>query len=682
MKMPRLLDSSIGKKIGTGYLAMACLLLISGGAGYLATQKLSSSFAFVTGPVSSTVNAVSDGIRGVQKQMLAIDLALRTSVEEAQPDIDAGLQLTESAIQKITSAGVVPTARLTNLGETLEQFNNARESLLGLHRQYQQVREELDASTHDSRQLLQKVESIASQELVNLEWNINRTEDDGIDARDTEEWQVVSSTTDARLALLSRLSNLELRLQTPSDQSLKEQTEGNFQDFKIYIELITESDFLKQHKVKVGTYASKDFAVALQDTVQRHRTHSEKMLLVHQELQQARNNYRNVADNLMSLAAEFDKLSEQTVSEQLEVVHQAADSSQLIMVGVLLVGLIIAGGFYWLNMRLIARPIGNLAERLQDIAEGEGDLSMTLEVTGNDEIGQVGRSFNQFTGKMREAISQVQNAVNHLAGSSSRLQQVTASNIDRIQAQQRDTSQVANSMQMMAQNMDSIAASAENALQNANQTNEQANSGQSQVSETRHSIQSLANQVEEASQAITQLAAESDAIGGVLDVIGGIAEQTNLLALNAAIEAARAGEQGRGFAVVADEVRTLASRTQQSTAEIQAMIERLQAGAKKAALVMDSSQASAQTTVEKGGATSATFGDIVESAASIQSMNQQIAASVEEQRANTDEASRSIANISQAGDEIVNGSSEISEASHSLAALSQQLQGIVQQFKI
>jgi len=681
--MRRLFDLSIGKKIGAGYLAMAFLLLISGGAGYLATQQLANSLNFITGPVNATAAAVSEGIRGVQTQMIAVDNALRTSQAEAQTELEAGQQLTDQAVTKITSAGIVSQEQLSRLLKTLERFNNARESLLSLDKQFRQTRSDLEFSTRSGRELLQKAEGIASQKLVDAEWNINRSEDNDSDVRDSEEWNIVSSTTDARLALLSHLSSLELLLKNPGNQDVQAKTQTNFEDFKLYLELIAESELLRSREVSDGEYAKQTFSKAFGNITQRHEMLSQQLLSRHQELEKARGNYRAVADNLLELAVEFEKRSDQVVKDQLASVDGAAESSLVTMAALLLAGLLIAAGFYWLNIRFIAKPIGSLAERLADIAEGEGDLSVTLETNdGRDEIAQVSRSFNQFTGKIRDAIAEVQNAVNHLTSSSSRLQQVTASNIERMQAQQQHTSQVANSMQLMASNMDSVASSAEGALDSANQTNERANAGQTQVGETMNSIQMLASQVEEADVTINQLVSESDAIGGVLDVIGGIAEQTNLLALNAAIEAARAGEQGRGFAVVADEVRTLASRTQQSTAEIQGMIERLQSGAKKAALVMDSSRASAQATVEQGGATGSTFGDIVESAASIQHMNEQIASAVEQQRANTDEVSRSIASMSEASEEIVNGSAEISEASHSLADLSNQLQRIVQQFRI
>ena len=222
------------------------------------------------------------------------------------------------------------------------------------------------------------------------------------------------------------------------------------------------------------------------------------------------------------------------------------------------VGLLFAGAAFAISLRLIARPIGRLAERLEDIAEGEGDLTVELDASGHDEIARSSRAFNAFTGKIRNTVAQVQDAIGHLAQSAGQLQHVSGTNIQRTETQREETQRVNAAMQDMANNMIQVSEASNSALENTVQANEQAAAGQQQVSQTVTAIEQLASQVEQASNTIDQLASDSEAIGGVLDVIGSIAEQTSLLALNAAIEAARAGEQGRGFAVVADEVRTLA----------------------------------------------------------------------------------------------------------------------------
>lgn len=676
------LNLSVGKKIGAGYLAMASLMLISGGAAYLSTQQQNDALAFITGPVNTTTSAVSEGIRGVQTQMIAVDQALRTSASEAQAQLQLGQELAAGAFERISEAGLVTQQQLAVLRDPMQRFNQSRKRLLQLDADYRQLRKQLTENADQTADLLTNAEEIASQAIVAAEWNINRTESDGVDVRDTEEFAIASSTTEARLALLSRLFKLDLLLKSPDNASLKEEIASHFSDLEIYMEQIGESELLGKRKVGKGPLAEISFADATSKLTQLNQQLFEQIISKHASLQAARTAYRKVADELMAQAKQIEAESHTAVHAELANVEAAAQSSLITQVSMLLFGLVLAAAFYFLSIRVIARPIGNLANRLKDIAEGDGDLTVTLEANGNDEIADVSRSFNQFTGKIRHTIAEVQNAVNHLGSSAGQLQDISSSNIARIQAQRNDTTQMAGTVRTMVSNMDHVAHSAEGALSGANQANQQAESGQGQVGSTVGAIQQLADQVDQASEAINQLAAESDAIGGVLDVIGGIAEQTNLLALNAAIEAARAGEQGRGFAVVADEVRTLASRTQQSTAEIQSMIERLQAGAKQAANVMNESRSCAQSTVEKGGATGATFAKIVSAASSIQGLNQQIAAAVQEQRQSTDAVSVGLGSIADNSDQIVNGSNEIQQASDSLNQVSQQLQGIVQQFRI
>ncbi len=334
------------------------------------------------------------------------------------------------------------------------------------------------------------------------------------------------------------------------------------------------------------------------------------------------------------------------------------------------------------SLRLIARPIGRLAERLEDIAEGEGDLTVELDASGHDEIARSSRAFNAFTGKIRNTVAQVQDAIGHLAQSAGQLQHVSDTNIQRTETQREETQRVNAAMQEMANNMIQVSEASNSALENTVQANEQAAAGQQQVSQTVTAIEQLASQVEQASNTIDQLASDSEAIGGVLDVIGSIAEQTNLLALNVAIEAARAGEQGRGFAVVADEVRTLAARTQQSTAEIQSMIERVQEGARQAAKVMSESRDCARQTAQQGSATGTTFSSIAGAVSQIAEINRRITEAIEVQNASTDSVSQSIGRISTTNEEIVGGSQSVSQASDALAALSQQLQGLVSQFRI
>jgi methyl-accepting chemotaxis protein len=226
-----------------------------------------------------------------------------------------------------------------------------------------------------------------------------------------------------------------------------------------------------------------------------------------------------------------------------------------------------------------------------------------------------------------------------------------------------------------------VAGSANSALDSANQAHDEAHAGRSIVDDTLHAIQQLNDQIESATRTINALESESESIGGVIDVIRGIAEQTNLLALNAAIEAARAGEQGRGFSVVADEVRTLANRTQQSTDEILGMVERLQSQAREATHAMQQSSRMSQSTADKGGQTGSSLQTIVGAIDRIRGMNQQIASAAAEQHRAAEEISQSLVRINTDGEDVVADNQKLSEAATSLSGLAGQLEGLISQFR-
>ncbi|WP_371911821.1 methyl-accepting chemotaxis protein [Pseudomonas sp. ok272] len=247
--------------------------------------------------------------------------------------------------------------------------------------------------------------------------------------------------------------------------------------------------------------------------------------------------------------------------------------------------------------------------------------------------------------------------------------------------QRSEIEQVATAMNEMTATVQEVARHASQAAHSADSTDQQAVQGQQVVGRAVNAIDAVAIDIEHAVQVIARLQDDSKSISGVLEVIRGVAEQTNLLALNAAIEAARAGEQGRGFAVVADEVRTLASRTQQSTGEIQAVIEQLQSAAREAAAVMQQSQARARDSVEQAQLASGALEQITLSVTRINDMNAQIASAAEEQSSVSDEINQNVVNINDVADRVTDSAGQTAQASSQLARLAVDLQALVGQFR-
>lgn len=362
----------------------------------------------------------------------------------------------------------------------------------------------------------------------------------------------------------------------------------------------------------------------------------------------------------------------------------AAESEYRLIRNSMLVLLTLAIGFGIALAWGIIAAIGSAVAELERVSGqmAEGDLTVQANYQGNDELGRIAHAFNRMRERFHGMLLQLSTATTQLAAAAEETSSVNQQTDVGIRQQQSEIEQVATAMHEMAATVQEVARSAAGAAQAAQQADLEAADGRQEVSRTIDAIDLLATEVEQASAVILQLEQDTDKIGGVLEVIRGIAEQINLLALNAAIEAARAGEQGRGFAVVADEVRTLASRTQQSTSEIQEMIEHLQMGSANAVKVMGASRNRAQDGVTQVARAGTTLDSITRAVATISDMNGQIASAAEEQSSVAEEINRNVVTVSLVAEQTSVGAQHTAAASEELARLAEQLQALVGQFRI
>ncbi len=328
-----------------------------------------------------------------------------------------------------------------------------------------------------------------------------------------------------------------------------------------------------------------------------------------------------------------------------------------------------------------------LLKRLKRISEiagaiSENDISHTCEMESNDMIGEIIDAFNLMASNLRDMIGQISGATTQLAAAAEETSTITDETSRGVKAQQSEIDSIASAMDEMTSTVQEVARNAADASNAADAADNEARSGALVATEAIGGIDSLVTEVDSAAKVIRNLEQESENIGSVLDVIRGIAEQTNLLALNAAIEAARAGEQGRGFAVVADEVRTLASRTQQSTQEIQDMIQRLQSGAGNAVKVMEGAQGKAQESSDLVEKAAESLGSIAGSVSAINDMNTMIASAAEEQSAVAGEMQSNMRNIREVADRSADGAQQTAQASEELARLAAEQQSLMAQFRM
>ncbi len=329
---------------------------------------------------------------------------------------------------------------------------------------------------------------------------------------------------------------------------------------------------------------------------------------------------------------------------------------------------------------VVTKPLDRLVSAARGL--GSGDLTTHIENVGSDDLGVLAGEFNEMAGRFRNIITNLIEVVSNLTISAENLSTVTEQTRKGVMQQQKETGMVASAMTEMSATVSEVASNASQTAAHAREASDQAAAGKLVVQSTIDSIETMADKIEKAAVAVTELEHHSVSIGQVIDVIKGIAEQTNLLALNAAIEAARAGEQGRGFAVVADEVRNLAKRTQDSTAEIQQIIERVQSGAEHTVSVMKEGKVAVDESVEKASQAGESLDSITNAVTAITQMTVQIASAVDEQSSVTDEMNRNVVTISNVATETAQGSEHIADESENLKTLSQKLAEVTRQFTI
>ena len=335
----------------------------------------------------------------------------------------------------------------------------------------------------------------------------------------------------------------------------------------------------------------------------------------------------------------------------------------------------------WIAKRL-ATPINAMLNTLNDIADGEGDLTRRLEVEGSDEIAQLGNAFNRFTSKLQHIISAVADITHQVSNSASHLSQQTQKTTEQLTIHDNETDQVVTAVTEMNATANNVA---ENVIQVADATQvatQDSLLAQDNVSTSNSAITALVDEVEQASSHMKSLHEQSQKIDHVLQVIGAIAEQTNLLALNAAIEAARAGEQGRGFAVVADEVRSLASRTQDSTLEIKVMLDGLHQFVAQALGAMKTSQETSVHVMQSSTQISGSLSAVTDAVDAINDMTNHIATAATEQSSVSDEINRNMVNIRDVVAQLLHSSHETTQVSTELSAAGRELETLLRQFKL
>jgi len=473
---------------------------------------------------------------------------------------------------------------------------------------------------------------------------------------------------------------------------------------KLLLGRLYVAKYLKSNSIKDFTFALKNMKnelnilssaldKSLQSTKRRllfnefidaHIAYLAAMEQLHLLISQRNNLIHNTLDKVGPVVAQHAteiKLSVMSEQDKLGPKLQSSNNTTVTLVlTITLAALLLGIIFSYFISRSITRPINRVVVIANQLAKG--DLTITVEQGAKDEIGQLFTALGNTVTNLRAIVGQISGASQEVASSAQQLSVVTEQSSLGAQEQKSETEQVATAMVEMTATVSDVANNAIQAADAATYADTETNSGQNIVQKTVNSINQLSEIVEETSEKLLELANDSMSIGAILEVINGIADQTNLLALNAAIEAARAGEQGRGFSVVADEVRSLAQKTQESTLQIKSLSEKLQLGSKSAVVSMLRGKEQAQQSVLTVTKAQSALDTISASITHISDMNSQIATATEQQSAVTQDVSKNLDNVQRISTEGESATLQISQASTELATLSNKLQTMVMHFTV
>ena len=631
---------SVNMKLGLGFglvLALTCVLALTGWTSLGGLIDRSNWMSDIT-----QLNSGLTKLRVVRLQYM-----LTTGDEAAAQNVQTTLDGFAAQQQKLISSFKSPenVKLLKEQAATIAEYQTSLNKMRNAYRTGNTARDTMSVNAERAYNLIESI----SKRVQQMDMSEQRF----------EQFQAISAAKEAFI-----LARYEVRGYTATTNAETEQ--------KAIAQIDVAIASLKQLNVHFAD-TQQDALRQLETALTNYRSALMAYKNANSEAVQARKEMTDQGATIVTLSEQLYQIQ----LDRRDIESAQARTFQLISTLLaLLVGVIAAV----IITRQITRPLRETLAVVERIASG--DLTQNVTVTRRDELGVLQQGIARMGVTLRDLISGIRDGVTQIASAAEELSAVTEQTSAGVNSQKIETDQVATAMHEMTATVQEVARNAEEASQAAAAADGEAREGDKVVNEAITQIERLASEVARSTEAMSVLQQESDKIGSVMDVIKAVAEQTNLLALNAAIEAARAGEAGRGFAVVADEVRGLAQRTQKSTEEIEGLVAGLQNGTQQVSAVMNNSRALTDSSVALTRKAGASLENITRTVSNIQSMNQQIAAAAEQQSAVAEEISRSIINVRDVSEQTAAASDETAASSVELARLGGQLQQMVSHFRV
>ncbi len=668
------MNLAVSTRISAGFAVVVIFLILIGFTGWVQVSKISDDIGLIVdemepmsrlaGDLKTNLLASNQYNYSVAQRMSEEEMAEHTNainsneseffnqysqlkmISANHDNLLAAMSELETLAQSFyESSKQVIEHQTTNLN-MMNQIENAQFDL-------EELADDLDteifdlSDTTDTRALrtaMESINSLASDAVINSV--------DGLEVEDMQTVDIKMREMEAIVTTLKqRLQDAQSAARTSSDREALATITENFDDYFTAID--GNQSLLSQYKVQLAAKIARDAAVIRSGEIEDQAVEATNRLI----------------QSLSNMTNETNEGAQDTVNFTYVVILLLS-----------VISLVIAGGVAWWVVMSIRTPLASVNKVLQTISRG--DLKNKIEITNDDEFGELSGLVNELVDSLKTIIENIKDNTHELTVAADETSKVTQEANHNISEQRAQTTHILDSMEQMTSAVEEVATSAHSTSDEVEKAHLETQSGLKIVNSNINSITSLASEIDKASEVINQLNDYSTNIGNILDVIRGIAEQTNLLALNAAIEAARAGEQGRGFAVVADEVRTLASRTQESTSEIQEMIERLQSGAVQAVEVMQGSRAKASSSVEDIQKAGELLQTITTAISTINDMSTDIATAAEEQASVADEVFNNANTISQLADKTSSGAESTLRSSERVSQLANELEASVNHFKV
>ncbi|WP_207061278.1 methyl-accepting chemotaxis protein [Motiliproteus sp. SC1-56] len=676
-------------KLGGGYLLVLAMVGLCSAAGIFGVYKLSGLLNFITGPAWDTADGAMEGSIGIEAEMLGVGQAISGQVDraEAQALIDEGRATAEEALGRMVAAGLLADEEVTQVRTQTESYRQAQARLLTSFDRFQAADTALREHFNAFQQLMIQAEELGDSAVESLEANPDRliSWNGGL----SEKWSAADGGMETQIELLTRFYNYQRLVSimgagAAEEGAVRQRLEEALADLSANVEEIGAHPLFRRQAVGKGAFAGQRFAEAIDSALSTHQQDFSAAVAAFEAFRENSRLYQAAAESFLSTIEAIEEAGDSKVEGQMALVERTQSTALGMMVVATLVGVVCVLALMYFVVRVIVQAVQRMSVASQQIADG--DLTVHLgamnDKATNDELVLLNQNMERMTQRLRDTIGDVASTSGVLASQAEELSAVANETREGVLEQRNRTGQVASAVTEMSASSREVAHNTESASQSASQARQLALEGQQVVEQTVRATTKLAQELADTGSVVEQLTEDSARIGTVLDVIRNIAEQTNLLALNAAIEAARAGEQGRGFAVVADEVRTLAQRTQASTQEIQTVIEGLQLRTEQAHQAMATSQEGAAASTEQAGRAGSALARITQEVEAIAEQTEQIAAAMVQQEAAAEEITRSIVDIEERADQAVSAVNQTSESSGELAAQAGSLQSLVAKFKV